>query len=348
MLDCPAYGPLAQLVAHLHDAQGVTGSSPVRPTRPDLDFRSDPRPPEAGDPASLQQPLQQPSAATQCSNQLDGARGLPLAEQLLHGPDVGAEGRADTVAVVLLEHAGAGVAEEVGDEGERHAVFVLADTYRRPVGVEIAPATCRGVRPGRPSPRCCRASPLPPRAAAAGGAAAGSPGRLTKAPSGPLSSGGSPTGRRAWPPSAPSAPRAARRLPPLKGSAGEPNVHTKARSPTSQRCALHRRKQPKRRRPTPGPPRWLALGSCPWTGSKRVSLLFQDSPSVDRLRRPTRRSGHGCVPSAGHCWQPRRSRLAPSSISALLPVQRGDRRRCSPEVRCTTWRTLCLASHLGC
>jgi len=26
-------GPLAQLVAHLHDAQGVTGSSPVRPTR---------------------------------------------------------------------------------------------------------------------------------------------------------------------------------------------------------------------------------------------------------------------------------------------------------------------------
>ena len=27
------YGPLAQLVAHLHDAQGVTGSSPVRPTR---------------------------------------------------------------------------------------------------------------------------------------------------------------------------------------------------------------------------------------------------------------------------------------------------------------------------
>ena len=25
-------GPLAQLVAHLHDAQGVTGSSPVRPT----------------------------------------------------------------------------------------------------------------------------------------------------------------------------------------------------------------------------------------------------------------------------------------------------------------------------
>src|SRR5450759_2890698 len=27
------HGPLAQLVAHLHDAQGVTGSSPVRPTR---------------------------------------------------------------------------------------------------------------------------------------------------------------------------------------------------------------------------------------------------------------------------------------------------------------------------
>jgi hypothetical protein len=26
-------GPLAQLVAHLHDAQGVTGSSPVRPTQ---------------------------------------------------------------------------------------------------------------------------------------------------------------------------------------------------------------------------------------------------------------------------------------------------------------------------
>ena len=39
-------GPLAQLVAHLHDAQGVTGSSPVRPTRKvqvraltDSDFR---------------------------------------------------------------------------------------------------------------------------------------------------------------------------------------------------------------------------------------------------------------------------------------------------------------------
>ena len=29
-------GPLAQLVAHLHDAQGVTGSSPVRPTQKDL------------------------------------------------------------------------------------------------------------------------------------------------------------------------------------------------------------------------------------------------------------------------------------------------------------------------
>jgi hypothetical protein len=28
-------GPLAQLVAHLHDAQGVTGSSPVRPTTKD-------------------------------------------------------------------------------------------------------------------------------------------------------------------------------------------------------------------------------------------------------------------------------------------------------------------------
>ncbi len=28
-------GPLAQLVAHLHDAQGVTGSSPVRPTNCD-------------------------------------------------------------------------------------------------------------------------------------------------------------------------------------------------------------------------------------------------------------------------------------------------------------------------
>ena len=27
------YGPLAQLVAHLHDAQGVRGSSPLRPTR---------------------------------------------------------------------------------------------------------------------------------------------------------------------------------------------------------------------------------------------------------------------------------------------------------------------------
>jgi hypothetical protein len=26
-------GPLAQLVAHLHDAQGVRGSSPLRPTR---------------------------------------------------------------------------------------------------------------------------------------------------------------------------------------------------------------------------------------------------------------------------------------------------------------------------
>ncbi len=25
-------GPLAQLVAHLHDAQGVRGSSPLRPT----------------------------------------------------------------------------------------------------------------------------------------------------------------------------------------------------------------------------------------------------------------------------------------------------------------------------
>src|SRR5208282_5142803 len=27
-----AHGPLAQLVAHLHDAQGVRGSSPLRPT----------------------------------------------------------------------------------------------------------------------------------------------------------------------------------------------------------------------------------------------------------------------------------------------------------------------------
>ena len=27
-----AHGPLAQLVAHLHDAQGVGGSSPSRPT----------------------------------------------------------------------------------------------------------------------------------------------------------------------------------------------------------------------------------------------------------------------------------------------------------------------------
>ena len=26
------HGPLAQLVAHLHDAQGVRGSSPLRPT----------------------------------------------------------------------------------------------------------------------------------------------------------------------------------------------------------------------------------------------------------------------------------------------------------------------------
>ena len=26
-------GPLAQLVAHLHDAQGVRGSSPLRPTQ---------------------------------------------------------------------------------------------------------------------------------------------------------------------------------------------------------------------------------------------------------------------------------------------------------------------------
>ncbi len=26
------YGPLAQLVAHLHDTQGVVGSSPARPT----------------------------------------------------------------------------------------------------------------------------------------------------------------------------------------------------------------------------------------------------------------------------------------------------------------------------
>src|ERR1700722_5194194 len=28
----PPYGPLAQLVAHLHDTQGVVGSSPARPT----------------------------------------------------------------------------------------------------------------------------------------------------------------------------------------------------------------------------------------------------------------------------------------------------------------------------
>jgi hypothetical protein len=28
-----ADGPLAQLVAHLHDAQGVVGSSPARPTQ---------------------------------------------------------------------------------------------------------------------------------------------------------------------------------------------------------------------------------------------------------------------------------------------------------------------------
>ena len=28
----PRYGPLAQLVAHLHDTQGVVGSSPARPT----------------------------------------------------------------------------------------------------------------------------------------------------------------------------------------------------------------------------------------------------------------------------------------------------------------------------
>jgi hypothetical protein len=29
------HGPLAQLVAHLHDTQGVVGSSPARPTRKD-------------------------------------------------------------------------------------------------------------------------------------------------------------------------------------------------------------------------------------------------------------------------------------------------------------------------
>ena len=28
-----SYGPLAQLVAHLHDTQGVVGSSPARPTK---------------------------------------------------------------------------------------------------------------------------------------------------------------------------------------------------------------------------------------------------------------------------------------------------------------------------
>ncbi len=33
MVTSTAYGPLAQLVAHLHDTQGVVGSSPARPTR---------------------------------------------------------------------------------------------------------------------------------------------------------------------------------------------------------------------------------------------------------------------------------------------------------------------------
>jgi len=38
------YGPLAQLVAHLHDTQGVVGSSPARPTRkPWSDGLRDPR-----------------------------------------------------------------------------------------------------------------------------------------------------------------------------------------------------------------------------------------------------------------------------------------------------------------
>ena len=41
LLTSPVHGPLAQLVAHLHDAQGVTGSSPVRPTDPSAqDFRT--------------------------------------------------------------------------------------------------------------------------------------------------------------------------------------------------------------------------------------------------------------------------------------------------------------------
>ena len=34
MVGLCASGPLAQLVAHLHDAQGVRGSSPLRPTDP--------------------------------------------------------------------------------------------------------------------------------------------------------------------------------------------------------------------------------------------------------------------------------------------------------------------------
>ena len=32
MLACIALGPLAQLAEHLHDAQGVRGSNPLRPT----------------------------------------------------------------------------------------------------------------------------------------------------------------------------------------------------------------------------------------------------------------------------------------------------------------------------
>ena len=43
--NCPGgrvcrHGPLAQLVAHLHDAQGVRGSSPLRPTSSEAVFRS--------------------------------------------------------------------------------------------------------------------------------------------------------------------------------------------------------------------------------------------------------------------------------------------------------------------
>src|SRR5687768_9539710 len=32
-LESPSLGPLAQLAEHLHDAQGVRGSNPLRPTR---------------------------------------------------------------------------------------------------------------------------------------------------------------------------------------------------------------------------------------------------------------------------------------------------------------------------